>query len=83
MSEVKTNRIGKAGFVLALISIFLGWLPGLGWMIWVSGLVFSFIGLLKAPTGFPIAGFFLSALALLLVIALYMVFDLQAGLLLL
>ena len=31
--EKKSNGIGTAGFVLALIALFLGWVPLLGWII--------------------------------------------------
>ena len=37
----KSNGIGTAGFVLALIAVFLGWVPVLGWIIWLLGLVLS------------------------------------------
>lgn len=31
--ESRSNGIGTAGFVLALISLFLGWLPFIGWTV--------------------------------------------------
>ena len=33
--EKKSNGVGTAGFVLALIALFLFWVPVLGWIIWV------------------------------------------------
>ena len=33
--EKKSNGVGTAGFVLALIAVFLGWVPVLGWILWV------------------------------------------------
>ena len=32
-----SNGMGTAGFVLALIAVFLGWVPFLGWIIWLLG----------------------------------------------
>ncbi len=56
----KSNGIGTAGFVLALISLFLGWIPFLGWVLWILGLIFSFIGVFKKPAGLAIAGLIIS-----------------------
>ncbi len=60
-----TNPIGTAGFVLALVTIFLGWVPILGWIMGVLGFIFSFIGLFKAPRGLAIAGFIISIIGFL------------------
>ncbi|MDR1951660.1 MAG: hypothetical protein LBP96_05470 [Bacteroidales bacterium] len=64
------NGIGTAGFVLALIALFTSVVPGLGWLIWLLGLIFSFIGIFKQPKGLAIAGLCISLLGLILVIAL-------------
>ena len=40
--EKKSNGIGTAGFVLALIAIFLGWIPVLGWILWLFRFNFFF-----------------------------------------
>ena len=48
-SEKKSNGIGTAGFVLALIALFLGWVPVLGWVLWFLGLILSFVGVFKQP----------------------------------
>ena len=53
-TEKKSNGIGTAGFVLALIAIFLGWVPVLGWILWLLGLIFSFVGVFKTPKGLSI-----------------------------
>ena len=37
----KSNGMGTAGFVLALLALFLGWVPVVGWILWVLGLIFS------------------------------------------
>ena len=47
----KTNGIGIAGFILALISLLICWIPILSWVLWVLGAIFSFVGLFKTPRG--------------------------------
>ena len=59
------NGLGMAGFVLSLVALFLGWIPFLGWGIWFFGLIFSFIGLFKTPSGFAMAGFIISCISFL------------------
>ena len=56
----QTNGLGIAGFVLALIGLFVSWVPILGWGIWFLGVLLSFIGLFGKPKGFAIAGFIIS-----------------------
>lgn len=58
--EKRTNSIGTAGFVVALMGVLLSWLPGVNLIIWSLGLVLSFIGIFKRPRGFAIAGFIIS-----------------------
>ncbi len=65
----KKNRIGLAGFILALIALFTDWIPVIGWMVWVLGALFSIIGLFKKPRGFAIAGFIISFIGLILLVA--------------
>ena len=67
--QQQSNGIGTAGFVLAVITVFLGWIPVLGWILWFLGLVFSFAGLFKNPRGLAIAGFTLSMIGLILLTA--------------
>ncbi len=43
-----TNGMAIAGFVLSLSTLFFGWIPFLGWITWLLGLVFSIIGLVNA-----------------------------------
>ena len=43
--ERRTNGLGTAGFVLAVLTIVLGWIPVFGWFTWALGLLFSFIGM--------------------------------------
>lgn len=65
-----SNGMGTTGFVLALIGFFLSWVPILGWIIWLLGLIFSFVGIFKAPRGLAIAGLVISLIAFIVLIAL-------------
>lgn len=65
----KSNGIGVAGFVLALLGLFLSWVPILGWIIWFLGFLFSLIGLFKSPRGLAIAGFVISIIGFIFLIA--------------
>lgn len=67
----KSNGLGVAGFVLALIALFLGWVPILGWIIWVLGLIFSFAGIFKQPRGLAIAGLVISLIDIILLLTLF------------
>ena len=51
------NGLGLAGFILAIVALFLDWVPFIGWLLWLLGAIFSIIGLFKRPRGFAIAGF--------------------------
>jgi len=66
-----SNGLGKAGFVLALIALFIGWIPILGWVIWLIGFVFSFMGIFKKPRGLAIAGLILSVIGILLLVLIF------------
>jgi hypothetical protein len=66
--QPKSNGVGTAGFVLALITVFLGWIPVLGWILWVLGLVLSFVGVFKEPKGLAIAGLVISLIGLILIL---------------
>lgn len=70
-TESNKNGVGIAGFVLALIAIFLGWLPVLGWIIWVLGLILSFVGVFKKPRGMAIAGLVISLIGIILLLTVF------------
>jgi hypothetical protein len=59
-----------AGFVLSLVGLFLGWLPVLGWLLWLIGLILSFVGIFKEPKGLAIAGLVISCMGLIVLILL-------------
>ena len=67
--QVQSNGIGTAGFVLALISFLFSWMPGIGWVVWFLGALFSVIGCFKQPRGLAIAGAILSFFDLILLIS--------------
>lgn len=69
--EKKSNGMGTAGFVLALIALFLGWVPIVGWLVWILGLIFSFIGVFKTPKGLAIAGLIISLIGIILLIVVF------------
>lgn len=60
-----SNGLGVAGFVIALVAFFLCWVPVLGWILWVLGLVLSFVGVFKKPKGLAIAGLVVSFIGLI------------------
>ena len=64
----RSNGIGVAGFVLALIALFLGWVPVWGWLLWLLGLIFSFCGIFKTPRGLAVAGLIISLVDLIFLI---------------
>lgn len=43
-AEKKSNGVGTAGFVLALLGLIFSWVPVLGWILWVLGLILSLVG---------------------------------------
>ena len=61
----KSNGIGTAGFVLALIGLILCWIP----ILWLLGVIFSFIGVFRAPRGLAIAGLVISFIGIIILIA--------------
>ncbi len=70
--DTRSNGIGTAGFVLALLTLFLGWIPVLGWIMWLLGLIFSALGISKAKKvkkgmGLSVAGLVISLLGVVVV----------------
>ena len=72
-TERKSNGIGTAGFVLALIGLFTAWIPVVGWIIWLLGMIFSFIGVFRSPRGLSIAGLIISFCALIIIIVIWVI----------
>ena len=65
----RSNGVGTAGFVLALIGLFLSWIPILGWLIWFLGLILSFCGIFRTPKGLAIAGLVVSLIDFIVLVA--------------
>lgn len=68
-TEKRSNGIGTAGFILALLGVIFSWIPILNWILWIVGLILSFVGVFKKPKGLAIAGLCLSLLGIILIIA--------------
>ncbi len=66
--EKKTNGVGTAGLIIALIAVFLGWIPIYGWILWLIGLILSFVGIFKRPRRYAIAGLLFSFLSIVLLL---------------
>ena len=66
--EPNKNSLGTAGFIFAIIGLFTGWIPVIGWIIWALGAIFSIIGLFRTPKGLAIAGFIISFIGLIILI---------------
>ncbi|MDR2672427.1 MAG: zinc ribbon domain-containing protein [Coriobacteriales bacterium] len=67
-AQAKSNGIGTAGFILALLGLFLSWVPVAGWIIWVLGAILSSVGMFKVPKGLAIAGVIISFIDLIILI---------------
>lgn len=67
----QTNGMGITGFVLAIIALFLGWIPVLGWIIWLLGLIFSVVGVFKKPKGLAIAGIVISLIGVFFLLVVF------------
>ena len=61
-TTVRSNGAGVAGLVFGILSLCLGWIPYIGWIFVLLGLIFSIVGLAKrnATKGAAIAGLILS-----------------------
>ena len=66
---VQKNGVGTAGFILALLGIFLSWVPIIGWVIWFLGAALSVVGLFREPKGLAIAGTVISFIDLIILIS--------------
>ena len=67
----RSNGMGTAGFVFALLAFFVCWVPIVDFIVWFLGALFSFIGLFKAPRGLAIAGFILSFIGIIILLTFF------------
>ena len=77
------NGMAIAGLVLAICAIAVSWLPGVNFVCWILGLIFSIVGLRNANRGAPyrglaIAGLVISLAGIVLIIVLIVVLGLVA-----
>lgn len=61
--------------MLSLVSVFIGWVPLIGWLIWMLASVLSFIGLFKHPRGLAIAGVIISLVLIPMIVTLLVAID--------
>lgn len=71
----KSNGLGTAGFILAVLSVFIGWIPLIGWLVWILGAIFSFIGLFHQPRGLAIAGVIISLVLIPTLVSILVAID--------
>lgn len=64
----RKNPLGTAGFVLSAVTFVVGWVPELGFIVWVLGAIFSGLGIFRKPRYPAIAGVWLSFCWLIIVI---------------
>jgi len=76
------NGHASAGFAFAMISLFLGWIPFLGQIFWLLGLIFSIVGLAVsgrrkgAGRGKATAGLIISIIdIIIIVVVLILIFS--------
>lgn len=67
----RSNGMGTAGFVFALLAFFVCWVPVVDIIVWFLGALFSFIGLFKAPRGLAIAGFIISFIGIIILVTFF------------
>jgi hypothetical protein len=66
--ESPSNGFGRAGLTLSIIALCLGWVPFIGWILWLLGFIFSFIGIFKSPRGTAIAGMIISLVGVMTIL---------------
>lgn len=59
-----TNGLGVAGFTVSLISLFICWIPVIGWLMVLIGLGLSIAGLFRNPRSLAIAGVIISGVVI-------------------
>ena len=67
----RSNGLGTAGFVLAILAFFVCWIPVVDFVVWFLGALFSFIGVFKRPRGLAIAGLIISFIGIIILITFF------------
>jgi hypothetical protein len=68
IKEKQGNRVGIAGFILALIGLIFCWVPIFSFIPWILGTILSIIGCFRNPKGLAIAGTIISFISIILII---------------
>lgn len=66
--DKKSNGIGVAGFIIALLAFVFCWVPILDFILWFLGALFSFIGIFKRPRGLAITGLVISFIGIIVLL---------------
>ena len=69
-----SNSMGVAGFIIALLGLVFCWFPFVNLILWFLGLIFSLVGIFKAPRGMAIAGLVLSLIIIFIIIVFWSAF---------
>ncbi|WP_158962146.1 hypothetical protein [Myroides fluvii] len=67
---IEKNNIGLTGFILSIVAIVISWVPLVGWLCWLVGLILSIVGLFRRPKGFAIAGLIISLIGFIIMFVL-------------
>lgn len=54
------NHYATCGLVVSLLGALLGWVPWFGWLLWIAGLCFSLLGLMRPPRWSAVIGLIIS-----------------------
>lgn len=69
--DKKSNGMGTAGFVLALLAFIFCWVPILDFILWILGVIFSILGVFKMPRGLAIAGLVISFIGIIVLLVFF------------
>lgn len=73
-----SNPLATTGMILAIVALFIGWLPIIGQITWLLGVIFSIIGLFSKPRTKGWIGLAFSFASLILIIVLISLLGLSA-----
>ncbi|MDR2834885.1 MAG: hypothetical protein LBV69_01610 [Bacteroidales bacterium] len=77
MNKIRKNKLGKAGFTLSLIALLVGWIPYVGTIgggvLWILGITFSIIGMLRSPRNLALAGLIISLVTVAVYVAVFVI----------
>ena len=68
VNQKKSNSVGRAGFIFAVMALLHVRLSVIGWIVWAPGLFLSFVGVFRTPKRMAIAGLVTSLIGVILLI---------------